>query len=159
MISLRGFTITIFVVGGDMEDLRLVEKSGWSGKGVVCPRSLFQSAKTRKEFSGPGVYILTGPSGKSGLTQVYIGQGDPVRRRLDIHTSKKDFWTSVILFCSTNGTLNKAHLQYLEAVGARIVQEQRWGVGANQGPPIRISDGCGKRHPRQVLQWSYPLER
>jgi hypothetical protein len=123
MTSPRGFSIRIFAEGGDMEGLRLVEKSGWSGKGVVCPRSLFSAARLRNEFARPGVYILLGPSEESALQRIYVGQGDPVRPRLDSHATKKDFWTRVTLFCATNDTLNKAHLQYLEARLVKLARD------------------------------------
>lgn len=35
----RGFTIKIFVPDGSADGLRIVEKSNWSGRGIVCPRS------------------------------------------------------------------------------------------------------------------------
>ena len=110
-----GFTIRIFAAAAEMEGLRLVEKSNWSGKGVVCPRALLRAARSRNEFAKPAVYILTGPSEDSALTRIYVGEGDPVGPRLDNHAAKKDFWTSLILFCAKDDNLNKAHIQHLEA--------------------------------------------
>lgn len=120
-----------------MEGLRLVEKSGWSGKGVVCPRSLFQAARSGDEFAKPAVYILTGPSEESALTRIYVGQGDPVRPRLDNHArdKKKHFWTTVIFFCATNETLNKAHLQYLEARLLKLARDAQKAELDNKNRP------------------------
>src|ERR1700676_5273027 len=116
MISSRGFTITIFAEGGDMEGLLHIEKRGWNGKGVACPRSLLQAARSRDEFARPAVYILTGAPEKDGASaRIYVGECDSVRRRLDSPAREKKFWNTVILFCATNGTLNKAHFRYLEA--------------------------------------------
>ena len=111
----RGATIRIFLADGSPEGLRLVEKSNWTGHALVCPRARYAEIKVRREFNRPGVYILLGPSSSSELPLVYIGEGDPVRPRLDQHHRQKDFWTSVILFTSNAENLNKAHVQYLES--------------------------------------------
>jgi len=50
---------------------------------------------------------------------LYVGEGEDVRARLDQHVKNKDFWTKVIVFRSKDGTLNKAHVRYLES---RLIQ-------------------------------------
>jgi hypothetical protein len=115
----RGFTLTIFLPDGVPDGLRIVEKSNWTGRGVVCPRPVFPQAKSRNDFDRAGVYVLAGPSSETGLPEIYIGEGDPIRPRLESHFSKKDFWTTAIFFTSKDENLNKAHVQYLEA---RLIQ-------------------------------------
>jgi hypothetical protein len=61
------------------------------------------------------VYVLVGPPEESGLPRIYVGEGDPIRPRLEQHASKKDFGTSCIAFTSKDENLNKAHVQQLEA--------------------------------------------
>jgi len=109
------YSIKIFLPGGDPDGLRTIEKSNWSGSGLVVPRSLFGEAKQRKELARTGVYVLVGPPEESGLPRIYVGEGDPIRPRLEQHVAKKDFWTSCIAFTSKDENLNKAHVQYLEA--------------------------------------------
>jgi hypothetical protein len=109
------YSIRIFLPGGDPDGVRTIEKSNWSGSGIVVPRSLLGEAKQRREFARTGVYVLVGPPEESGLPRVYVGEGDPIRPRLEQHASKKDFWTSCIAFTSKDENLNKAHVQYLEA--------------------------------------------
>lgn len=47
---------------------------------------------------------------------LYVGEGDPIRPRLESHYAQKDFWTRAIGFATaTAGQLNKAHVQFLEA--------------------------------------------
>lgn len=47
---------------------------------------------------------------------LYVGEGDPIRPRLESHYAQKDFWTRVIGFTTTTaGQLNKAHVQFLES--------------------------------------------
>lgn len=44
-----------------------------------------------------------------------MGEGDPIRPRLESHYALKDFWTRAIGFVAVGGLLNKAHVQFLEA--------------------------------------------
>jgi hypothetical protein len=110
----RGFSISIFLAEGTSTGLKSVEKDNWSGLGIVCPRPRFTAVKQRNEFKKPGVYVLTGPAEAADLPQVYIGEGDPVRTRLEEHHAKKDFWTAAYFFTSKDERLNKAHIEYLE---------------------------------------------
>src|SRR5688500_15768112 len=110
----RPFSIRIFLADGTPSGLKFVEKSNWTGVGAVCPRPRFSSVKGRKEFARAGVYVLIGPSDASGIPQAYIGEGDPVRTRLEDHHSKKDFWTVTLFFTSKDSNLNKAHIEFLE---------------------------------------------
>lgn len=109
-----GFSVRIFVATGEPDGLRIVEKSNWTGQGLVFPRSLFGEIRERPEFDRTGVYILWGES-EGGLPRVYVGEGDTVVGRLDEHVKKKDFWTHGVVFTSKDQSLNKAHIQHLEA--------------------------------------------
>jgi len=111
----KSFSLRIFVPGGELEGVRLLEKSNWNGSGLVCPRAAFARAKFRPEFSKTGVYVLSGPGSDGNLPLIYIGEGDPTRPRVEQHYARKDFWTTVFLFASKDTYLNKAHIQYLEA--------------------------------------------
>ena len=115
MSTNKPYSIKIFLPGGDPDGLRTIEKSNWSGSGVVVPRSLFGESRKRKEMTRTGVYVLIGPPEEMGLPQVYIGEGDPILPRLEQHASKKDFWITCIAFTSKDENLNKAHVQYLES--------------------------------------------
>ncbi|MGB6648125.1 MAG: GIY-YIG nuclease family protein, partial [Bacteroidota bacterium] len=110
-----GFSVRVFVPGGDPEGVKIVEKSNWTGSGLVIPRALFPEAKGRAEFGRAGVYLLVGPDESTTLPRLYVGEGDPVRPRLEQHAKGKDFWTHLVVFSSKDQNLNKAHIQYLEA--------------------------------------------
>src|SRR5688500_5590555 len=112
MAKNKGFSIRIFLPEGAPDGLRIIEKSNWSGRGVVCPRPLLPTAKARPEFGKAGAYVLIGPSEGSDVPRIYIGEGDPVRPRLEQHFAKKDFWTTAVFFTSKDDNLNKAHVQY-----------------------------------------------
>lgn len=111
----KPYSLKIYVPGGDPDGLRTIEKSNWTGTGLVFPRALFAEAKARPELGRTGVYILAGPPEASGLRPIYVGEGDPIKPRLDQHAAKKDFWTLCVAFTSKDAALNKAHAQYLEA--------------------------------------------
>lgn len=110
----RPFSIRIFVPDGDPDGLRLVEKSNWSGSGVVFNRTNYKQATQRPEFKRTGVYVLVGTVEDSVLPLVYIGEGDPVQDRLNTHYAKKDFWEWSIFFVTKDNSLNKAHVQRME---------------------------------------------
>ena len=111
----RPFSIRVFVPDGDPDGLRIVEKSNWTGVGVVFNRTVFKTVAGRDEFGRTGVYVLVGASDKSSLPTVYVGEGDPVKDRLNQHYSKKDFWDWAVFFVTKDSSLNKAHVKHLES--------------------------------------------
>ena len=111
----KPYSIKIFLPGGDPEGIQTIEKSNWSGAGIVFPRVLISNAKDRKDLARTGVYVLVGPPEESGLIRCYIGEGDPIKPRLEDHASKKEFWTRCIAFTSKDENLNKAHVQWIES--------------------------------------------
>lgn len=121
----KGFSVRIFISSGEPEALRIVEKSNWTGQGVVFPRAQFAEVRDRAELKRAGVYVLWGPGDTGRLPRVYIGEGDPVRPRLDQHIKQKDFWTHAVVFTSKDQNLNKAHVQYLEARLVRLAGEAK----------------------------------
>ena len=110
------FSLRIFVADGDPDGLRIVDKSNWIGKALVFPRALLPQVKARPELAQTGVYLLLGPRQDGDGDMLYVGEGDPIRPRLESHYAQKDFWTRAIGFTTTTaGQLNKAHVQFLES--------------------------------------------
>ena len=114
MATAAGFSICLFVPSGEPDGLRIVEKSNWTGQGLVFPRSDFAEVRQRPELKRAGVYVLWGPEESGRLPRVYVGEGDVVLPRLTQHAKSKDFWTQAAVFTSKDQNLNKAHVQYLE---------------------------------------------
>jgi hypothetical protein len=112
--AIKPFSIKVFFADGEPRGLRLVEKSGWNGFGAVCPRQRFGDVKNRREFGGPGVYLLLGDDAGQNLPDVYIGEADPLVDRIKQHVQNKDFWERFVVFSDRGQALNKAHIQYLE---------------------------------------------
>lgn len=115
MNETRGYSVRLFLPSGEPEGLRLIEKSNWTGLGLVFPRARFTEVRQRSELKRAGVYVLWGPGEEGGLPRVYVGEGDAVLPRLEQHAKQKDFWTHAVIFTSKDQNLNKAHVQYLEA--------------------------------------------
>jgi hypothetical protein len=91
--------------------------------------------KSRKEFSQPGVYVLVGPPEDGELPKVYVGEGDPVGPRLEQHYANKEFWTWAVFFVSTDGSLNKAHVQHLEAGLLEMARQAKRATLDNMNAP------------------------
>lgn len=111
-----GASIRIYLADGGADGVWVVEKSNWTGKALMAPRTRYKDLRSRPDLDGPGVYLLAGPT-ESGLTalRIYIGETDDLPRRLDGHNRNKDFWNRVVVFTSKDDNLNKAHIRYLEA--------------------------------------------
>lgn len=116
------FTLRIFVADGDPDGLRIVERSNWIGKALVFPRPLLSKIKLRDELAQTGVYLLLGPREDGEGEMLYVGEGDPIRPRLESHHVQKDFWTRAVCFVAGSGQLNKAHVQFLEANLIRLAK-------------------------------------
>lgn len=121
----RPFFIRVLVPTGDPDGLRIVEKSNWPGVGVVFNRTNYKEVVNRGEFDKTGVYVLVGTSDDSILPAIYVGEGDPVKNRLNQHYSKKDFWDWAVFFVAKDDSLNKAHVQHLEAELLRLAREAK----------------------------------
>ena len=122
MTGPKPFSLRIFVADGDPDGLRLVERTNWVGKAIVFPRALLPKIKQRAELSQTGVYLLLGPREDGEGEMLYIGEGDPIRPRLESHYAQKDFWNRAVCFVAAPGQLNKAHVQFLESQLIRLAK-------------------------------------
>ena len=125
MSKAKGFSVRIFIPSGDPSAIRVIEKSNWTGQGLAFPRSVYQDVRKRLEGAGSGVYIIWERGESSRLPRVYIGEATSVGARLDVHAKKKDYWTHGVAFTSKDQTLNKAHIQYLEARLLKLAHEAK----------------------------------
>ena len=139
-----GFSVTVFLPTGDPEGIKVVEKSNWSGRGLVIPRSIFLESRDRSELESTGVYLLFGPSETSPLPMLYVGEGDPIKPRLTSHYNddSKAFWTHAVGFTSKDNNLNKAHIKHLESRLIALAKEAKRSelTNANQPNPPSLSE-------------------
>lgn len=55
-----GTSIRIFLANGVADGVWVVEKSNWTGKALMAPRTRYKELRARSDLDGPGVYLLTG---------------------------------------------------------------------------------------------------
>jgi uncharacterized protein DUF4357 len=148
---LKPFSLRIFVADGDPDGLRLVERSNWVGKVLMFPRALLPQVKQRPEVSQTGVYLLLGPREDGEGEMLYVGEGDPIRPRLESHYAQKDFWTRAVCFVATPGQLNKAHVQFLESNLVRLAKAAKRLPLDNGNHPAEPSLSEADRADMQVF--------
>lgn len=134
----RGFTVRLFIPSGNPDGVKIIEKSNWTGLGMVLPRSLYKQEKDRDPLrQGAGVYALFGSEEGDPFPRLYVGEGDPVGPRLDQHYNddRKSFWTHAVIFTSKDQNLNKAHVQYLESGLVALAQQAKRATLDNRITP------------------------
>jgi hypothetical protein len=139
--ELRPTSIRIFLADGSPEGIRVVSKSNWTGQAVVAGRARLADALRRDELRRPGVYVLIG-AGARGDRRLYVGEADSLVERLRQHATAKDFWTTLIAFSSSDGSLNKAHVRHMESRLVALAREaKQWEVeNATSPPPPPLSE-------------------
>jgi len=142
MTPAQPFALRVFVPSGVPEGLRIVEKSNWSGIGFVVLRSQLAEFLARPEAQRPGVYVLLGPEPDGSGELAYIGEADPLGRRLEQHAASRDFWTTAFAFTDKDSHLNKAHGLHAEARLIELAREARRCKLDNlqQGRSISLSE-------------------
>ena len=148
---MQPFSLRIFVAVGDPDGLRLVERSNWVGKALMFPRALLPQVKQRSELSQTGVYLLLGPREDGEGDMLYVGEGDPIRPRLESHYAQKDFWTRAVCFVAAPGQLNKAHVQFLESNLLRLAKAAKRLPLENSNHPAEPSLSEADRADMQVF--------
>ena len=150
MSTAKPFSLRIFVADGDPDGLRVVERSNWVGKAIIFPRALLPRVKQREELGQTGVYLLLGPREDGEGEMLYVGEGDPVRPRLESHYAQKDFWNRAVCFVAP-GQLNKAHVQFLEANLVRLAKAAKRVPLDNGNSPAEPSLSEADRADMQVF--------
>jgi hypothetical protein len=86
--------------------------------------------------------VLLGPDPDGSGELAYIGEADPLGRRLEQHAASRDFWTVAFAFTDKDGHLNKAHGLHLEARLLDLAREARRFKLDNQqqGRSISLSE-------------------
>lgn len=128
--------ISLLLEDGTAQGLRTATVGSWNGLAIVCPRAELERLRDRREAHRTGVYLLIGPSEKSatGLA-VYVGEGDDVWQRLVSHDESKEFWTWVAIFITTDESLTKAHVRWLEAALVRDITAAKRAEKINGNDP------------------------
>jgi len=129
---MQPFSITLFATTGDPEGIRHVDKSNWSGYGVVFNRELFHLLKQEPGFSQTGISILVGNAAEE---TIYIGEADPVGDRLKNHVSNKEGWVWGVYFFDRNHKIGKTEVQYLESALVALAKKHDRAILLNKNNP------------------------
>ena len=150
MTPATGFAITIAFPSGEPDGLSIVEKLGWSGTGVVFPRTALTEACDQEALQRPGVYILweTGEE----YPRAYIGHSENPSTRMYSHArdEAKQFWTRGAVF---SGGLDAAHARYLEASLVDLAEElKRCNRGDDNTPSKPALSVADELHAKGFLE-------
>ncbi|MBO2952229.1 GIY-YIG nuclease family protein [Burkholderia pseudomallei] len=129
---MQPFSITLFATTGDPEGIRHLDKSNWSGYGVVFNKELFHLLKQEPGFSLAGIYILVGNAAEE---TIYIGEADPVGDRLKNHVSNKEGWVWGVYFFDRNHKIGKTEVQYLESALVALAKKYDRAILLNKNKP------------------------
>lgn len=114
---------------------RIAKIDQWSGRAICVPRSALAEVQNRKELDGPCLYFLVAQTGTVSAPRVYVGEADGFRARIKTHVATRDWWTSLIVFYSADGSLTKSGIQYLESRSVEILRRGGWCVLENGNAP------------------------
>lgn len=108
-------TIQIFLPFGEPRGIRIAELTTRIVQAVAIPRVDLAKAKGRPELDHVALYFLFGEAeNPAAKPLVYVGQTEDVRKRLDQHNGKKEFWQHAVLIISRTHSFTQAHIRYLE---------------------------------------------
>jgi hypothetical protein len=108
--------ITLHLINDDPTGLREARIDQWSGRALCIPRrNLAEATKDRSALSGPCLYFLITPQPQGRKLKVYVGEADGFASRIRNHEAKRADWQTVVAFYSTDGSLTKTGIQYLES--------------------------------------------
>lgn len=133
----KPLTIQIFLPHGEPRGIKIAEITNRTIQAVYIPRSKLKESKSRKEISNVGVYLLLGENEDQIKPIVYIGEAEDCYSRLIQHQNKKDFWTSIIVFCSKSGHFVKSHAKYLEWLLYEKANENKRFILKNTSKPSK----------------------
>lgn len=118
--------VKLHLTEGSPHGIMVADVGNWNGKALAAPRGRLSDLLRRPEASRTGVYILLGPDPEAvdGLL-AYIGEADDIaaRMRTHLHMENKDFFDRVLFLVSSDETLTKGHVRYIESRLIRLTRE------------------------------------
>ena len=111
---IRLTTMTVQLIDGEPDGIRICHVEGESLVTVVVPREELAEAKRLPELPCRGVYYLLDED-HGVLSRVYAGQTTQGVARLDAHKAKKEFWNKAIMFLDADSNIDRDVLDSLEA--------------------------------------------
>lgn len=142
------FSITLFSTTGDPQGIRHVDKSNWSGFGVVFSKEQFPLLKNEPGFAQAGLYILVGNASEE---TIYIGEADPVGDRLKNHVANKEGWGWGVYFVDRNHKIGKTEVQFLESELYALAKKYDRAIVTNINKPTAPSMSLSAKATAQAF--------
>lgn len=108
---MRSKTIHIFLLGAEPNGIKIAELSVSTAKVYVIPRDKINSLNSRADLNAPTLYMLFDDE----RTNVYIGECENFINRIKKHVENKKNWEWAVAVVSSNGSLDKADVKFLES--------------------------------------------
>lgn len=123
----HGRQLRLFLADGTSSGLRFFESFNRTIQALGLPANRIPEAISPDwpDFQKPGVYLVHGTT-EEGVEQLYVGKGENVAKRVQVHPEKLEFEiTSLLLFSSKDSNLNGSQVGWLESSLIRAVQEAK----------------------------------
>lgn len=125
----KGSVITTHLLDGDPQGIRSVFIKNKTCQMLVIPRDKLSEALSNNDISlaQPGMYILLESLnyGDGEKPKTYIGHSEEISSRLNQHNNSggKSFFQIALVFVSTDHSINKADVQYLEFQAINLAKD------------------------------------
>ena len=104
-------TINLLLNEGSLEGVISMEDSSWNkGELYSAPRGSVEDLLSTDACSRYGVYLLLSED------KVYVGQASDLSRRIKQHIIGKSWWERVVVLTTSDDSLNRADLDYIESI-------------------------------------------
>lgn len=104
-------TINLLLNDGSLDGVISMEDSSWNkGELYSAPRKSVDALISSEACSRYGVYLLLSED------MVYVGQASDLARRIKQHIIGKSWWERVVILTTSDDSLNRADLDYIESM-------------------------------------------
>lgn len=104
-------TINLLLNDGSLNGVISMEDSNWNkGELYSAPRESVEDLLSTDACSRYGVYLLLSED------MVYIGQASDLAKRIKQHLIGKSWWERVVVLTTSDDSLNRADLDYIESI-------------------------------------------
>lgn len=115
-------TLTLQLVHGNPDGIKICRVEGETLLTVVIPRENLNEAKGLPDIPDRGIYYLLDED-HGVIGRVYAGQTTQGISRLDAHNAKKEFWNKAIMFLTDSQNMSQDVVNGLEAKAIAYVRE------------------------------------
>ena len=104
-------TINLLLNDGTLKGVISMEDSSWNkGELYSAPRESVEDLISTDACSRYGVYLLLSED------MVYVGQASDLSKRIKQHIIGKSWWERVVILTTSDDSLNRADLDYIESI-------------------------------------------